>query len=536
MKKIIYLFFFIAEFIFAQSKEEKINSIVNTYYTINHFSGSVLVAEKGKIIYEKSYGYKNASLKEKNTNNSIYRIYSTTKTFTAISILQLEEQGKLSLKDPISKYFNGYPNGNRITIENLLTHTSGIPDEGDPENTKDENSFIQFISTKQLDFIPGSKYNYSNSNYYFLGFIIYKVSGRPYDEYILENILKPLQMNSSYFNYEKLTNLNKAKGYEFLVKDKFVEAPIYKYNHPQAAGALCSTIHDLFLYYEGLKNYTILKKETLDKAITPFNDNHYGYGWEIDTLFNKTIVGHSGGGDGFHSRFLRVLDDDICVIVLGNSDNSDVFPISYKIIQVMLDKPFDLPSTKTIDKKELKNLEGVYSNPEVNIYVKNNNGLLQFYDNQGGFANLLYEKPYTYYTNNADGSKVRNVFEKDKTGKIISTKIYFPNGKILDAKKISSYINWGIVGSATPNNWNGPDIKLVQKDKKKKLLIAENIQLKKGEFKFRVNNEWVFDLGIKENNNLIKYGENCKVEDGIYTIILDFTDEMHPKYNLKKIK
>ncbi|WP_313003784.1 serine hydrolase domain-containing protein [Chryseobacterium gleum] len=206
--------------LFSQ-KSKRLEQLFATYDQAGLFSGSVLIAEKGKIIFEKSYGYRNAPKKEKNTNNSIYRVYSTTKMFTAAVIFQLAEQGKLSLNDKLSKYYPDFPKGDSITIANLLSHTPGIPNETGSENTVDEETFIKYISAKPFNFSPGKKWDYSNSGYYILGYIIKKVTGLNYDKVIENNILKPLKMEHSGFSFNKLTDENKAFGMNFyLITDQ----------------------------------------------------------------------------------------------------------------------------------------------------------------------------------------------------------------------------------------------------------------------------------------------------------------------------
>jgi len=272
--------------LFSQ-KSKKLEQLFSTYEKAGLFSGSVLIAEKGKIIFEKSYGYKNAPKKIKNTNNSLYRVFSTTKMFTATVLFQLEEQGKLSLNDKLSKYYPDFPKGESITLANLLSHTSGIPNDTNSEYTVDEETFLKYISAKPLNFSPGKDWDYSNSGYYILGYIIKKMTGLNYDKVIENNILKPLKMNHSGFNFNTVTDENKAFGYEFLSDNRSNEALRFKTDHPFGAGAMYSTVKDLFKFNEALKNYTILKKETIDKAFTPYLKDHYGLGFQISNVFDK---------------------------------------------------------------------------------------------------------------------------------------------------------------------------------------------------------------------------------------------------------
>ncbi|WP_347218557.1 serine hydrolase domain-containing protein [Chryseobacterium sp.] len=248
---------------FFSQKTKQLEKLLAAYDQAGKFNGTILVAEKGKIIFEKSYGYKNGPKKEKNTNNSLYRIFSTTKMFTATVILKLEEEGKLSINDKLSKYYPNFPKGDSITVANLLSHTSGIPNETGSENTVDEETFIKFISSKPLNFSPGKQWDYSNSGYYILGYIIKKASGMNYDKAIESYILKPLQMNHTGFHFNTVTDENKAFGYDFLTDHMSNEAFRFKTDHPFAAGAMYSTVEDLFKFNESFKSNTILKKATI---------------------------------------------------------------------------------------------------------------------------------------------------------------------------------------------------------------------------------------------------------------------------------
>lgn len=251
MKQILVaLLFVISQSAVLAQKNAVIDDLLSSYEKINQFSGSVLVAEKGKVIFEKSYGYRNAVKKEKNTNNSKYRIYSTTKVFTTIVILKLQEQGKLSLEDKLSKYFPSYTKGDSITIRNMVSHTSGIPET---EESNNEEELLKQLLTKPLDFSVDTKWSYCNTNFYLLGYIIQKVTGQSYEEVIADMILKPFQMTHSGFHFNDLKDENKALGYEFIVGENSNEALRFKSDHPYSAGAMYSTVEDLYKLIDNLR-------------------------------------------------------------------------------------------------------------------------------------------------------------------------------------------------------------------------------------------------------------------------------------------
>ncbi|NIF03956.1 serine hydrolase [Chryseobacterium sp. Tr-659] len=517
--------------VFSQ-KTEQIEKLLKTYESAGQFSGSVLIAEKGKIIFEKSYGYRNGPKKEKNTNKSLYRIFSTTKMFTAIVLLKLEEQGKLSLNDKLSKYYPDFPKGDSITLANILSHTSGIPNETNSEYTVDEKTFIQYISAKPLNFSPGKKWDYSNSGYYILGYIIRKVTGLNYDKAIENYILKPLQMADTGFHFNSVTNKNKAFGYEFLSTHLSNEALRFKTDHPFAAGAMYSTIEDLFTFNEALKNDKILKKETLDKAFTPYLNDHYGLGFDTSDLFGKKRVGHDGGGPGYRSRYYRVLNDDICLIVLSNSNLSHTDFIIPQIESILYDKPYSIPKTGKPDAQNQKKLAGIYSDGNTTFFVDSIDGLLIFREKNYSQYSLLPISDTLYQLD----KNFTFTFQPDETGAINSLVIHFRDGTVKTGKRITGNISWGMIGDATPSGWDGKDIPLQTDAKNPDLYFLNNCTLKKGGFKFRADNDWSYNFGLNnDGKDIAMDAYNFQIEeDGSYDIVLDMTNKVKPHYSIKK--
>ncbi|RQO36682.1 serine hydrolase [Chryseobacterium sp. KBW03] len=519
--------------LFSQ-KSKQLEQLFTTYEKAGLFSGSVLIAEKGKIIFEKSYGYRNAPKKQKNTNNSLYRVFSTTKMFTATVILQLEEQGKLSLNDKLSKYYPDFPKGDSITLANLLSHTSGIPNDTNSEYTVDEETFIKYISAKPLSFSPGKDWDYSNSGYYILSYIIKKVSGLNYDQAIENYILKPLKMDHSGFHFNIVTDENKALGYEFLSDKRSNEALRFKTDHPFGAGAMYSTVGDLFKFNEALKNYTILKKETLEKAFTPYLKDHYGLGFQISSVFGKKRVGHDGGGPGYRSRYYRVLEDDICLIVISNSELSHTHFIIPQVENIVYNKPYTIPPVVKVSQEDLKKLEGVYSTENSNFYITATDGQLIF--KEGGYSrNSLLPVSNTSFQLD---DKFTCTFQPDQNGKINTVVIHFWDGTVKTAKRNTNTSSWGIIGNATPIGWDGKDkdIPLQTDPKNPTIYFLKNYKLNKGNFKFRYNNDWGYNLGLNNDGKSVAFDayDFPIPEDGVYDIVLDMTNTVQPQYSIKK--
>ena len=255
---------------YAQSKADQIDALVSMYHGYNQFTGSVLVSENGKVIYKKGFGFANRTTNTPNQPDTRHRLASVTKQFTAMAIMQLAAEGKLSLHAPITTYLPSYPakTGNQISIHHLLTHTSGIPNYTSFENDRDimgksmtPSEIVQLFSGSALEFTPGAQFAYSNSGYLLLGHIIETVTGKSYAQVLQDRIFTPLKMNDS--GYDRANDLakNKAVGYDQTGSDfhvsQFIDMSI-----PHAAGALYSSVEDMHLWNEALYTEKLLPKNT----------------------------------------------------------------------------------------------------------------------------------------------------------------------------------------------------------------------------------------------------------------------------------
>ena len=303
---------FLVASVFAQDVA-KLDELLSTWSNQYKFNGSVLVSHKGKVLLDKGYGLRNAGDKTANDQNSIYQIGSITKQFTATVILKLQEEKKLNVADKLSKYFPGYPKGDSITIEHLLTHTSGIYSyTNDPafmqnEVTKPSNreKMMALFKDKPLNFSPGAQWDYSNSAYMLLGYIIEDVAKMPYEKAVRRYIFTPLGMTHSGFDFTHLSSKDKATGYFRLTKEKNEPAPIVDSSVSYSAGAIYSSTGDLYKWHQSLQNNSVIKKASKEKAQTPVM-NKYGYGWAIDTVAGKKTFGHGGGIHGFNTNMVCI--------------------------------------------------------------------------------------------------------------------------------------------------------------------------------------------------------------------------------------
>ena len=387
MKKIFVLVavLFVVHFSFAQG--DKLDALIDAYAKLYKFNGSALVAKNGVILLNKGYGYRNATDKVANNEQTIFQLGSVTKQFTSAVILKLQEEKKLSVSDKLSKYFPGYPKGDSITIEQLLTHTSGIYNYTNDgkfmanEVTKSANRemMMALFKDKPLDFSPGSSWSYSNSGYSLLGYIIEAVSKKSYEQAVRKYIFTPLKMTHSGFDFTHLKSNEKAIGYFKLNDKEKVEAPIVDSSVSFSAGAIYSTIGDLYLWHKALQKNSILSREQQEKAYTPVK-NRYGYGWSIDSIEGKRRVSHGGGIHGFITTIARVPEDDICIVLLSNASNTTVGEISKSIFAILYGKEYELPKERTeikLPEEKLKEYVGEYElNKDLHVVISLKEGAL----------------------------------------------------------------------------------------------------------------------------------------------------------------
>lgn len=334
----------------SQDTPQKIDALLKAYLNLNKFSGTLLVACQGKVIIEKGYGVRDAEKGALNDDSTIFQIGSLTKEFTSAVILKLVEQKKIRLSDKLNKFYPGFPKGDSITIEHLLTHTAGIQDA-----TKSMGSFsiavmpgseqgmLDQLKRMPPEAMPGKTFRYSNLGYALLGYIIAKVTHKPYEQAVREMIFGPLNMQNSGFDFAGLKNTNKARGYMALSALEQKESVVADSSELFAAGAMYSTVEDLYKWHQGLQSGRIVSKAMLSRAYTPVKEK-YGYGWSIDSVYNKLTVGHTGGMLGFRAKMVRIPEDDLFIILLGNRfDDPYLEAISRSILAIIYQQPYVLP-------------------------------------------------------------------------------------------------------------------------------------------------------------------------------------------------
>ena len=324
--------FFVSHACFAQSSsiEKQLDDLFTSRFLPSNAGCAVLISNHGKILYRKAFGKADLELNVPMKPEHVFRIGSITKQFTAVAILQLVEKGIIGLKDDITKFIPDYPtHGYSITIENLLSHTSGIknmPESRDMNFGTKAVAPLEIMTTfkdEPMDFEPGTKHSYSNSGYIILGYIIEKASGLKYDAYLVKNIFTPANMRHAYYDDPIKMIPNRIGGYQQTSDTSSLNADYVNPSIPYAAGALIMTVDDLLSWHQALIANKLLKSETLKLAQTPFTLKdgtkvNYGFGWDLSDLYGSASIAHSGSISGFASMEIYLPGEDVFIAFLSN--------------------------------------------------------------------------------------------------------------------------------------------------------------------------------------------------------------------------
>jgi CubicO group peptidase (beta-lactamase class C family) len=313
---------------------EKIQEVVEEYVSRGHFNGSIMIAQKDRIIYKGSFGYANIETNDSIISSTLFPICSLTKQFTSTAIMILKEKGKLSINDKIGKYLEVPPTVHNIPIKNLMNMTSGIYNYWENDVISNKDSILKFhYESEALYFPTNTKYHYNNSNYVFLGLLIESISGMTYNEFLTKHIFEPAGMSNT-FLYEG-TKYNKAIGYDenWNTNDYLITT---------TDGGIISTINDLLLWDKALTKNTIITKETKNRMFKPMElENgeliNYGFGWDLRenqvSLFSqlfgskRKIVSHTGSLAGFAAYNQYDTNNDIYFIILSNQKRPELFDL-----------------------------------------------------------------------------------------------------------------------------------------------------------------------------------------------------------------
>jgi D-alanyl-D-alanine carboxypeptidase len=389
---------------------------------------AVLVMKDGVPLLRKGYGLANLELGVPIRPEMVFRIGSITKQFTAVGILMLVKEGKLALDDEITKFLPDYPTqGQRITVENLLTHTSGIQSYTDMPSwlalwRKDFTvpGLVDLFKNEPMRFKPGEKWEYDNSGYILLGAIVEKVSGMSYPDFVRRRIFEPLGMKHSSYGADEPIVPGRVAGYE--KRDQgFVNTTYLSMTQPYAAGSLLSSVDDLALWDAALYTDKLVPRALLERAWTPYrlqngSSTGYGYGWGIWQYEGHRVVQHDGGINGFATSAMRLPDDRVYVTVLSNCPGLEPSPseLALKLAALAIGRPFREPVPVKVAAQILDRHVGIYKIDEKQTRVVQRDGDHLVTQRTGGARAEAYPLSETEFFYRETPDRIR--FLRDEKG------------------------------------------------------------------------------------------------------------------------
>jgi len=413
----------------------------------DHFSGSVLIARDGKVLFSRGYGMANLELDVPNTPETKFRLGSITKQFTAAAILLLQQEGKLNVQDKLKKHVPDAPAAwDEITIHHLLTHTSGIPNY---------TSFPEFLKTlpvrvtlkeliakfrdRPLDFKPGEKHQYSNSGYVVLGQVIENVAGQGYASFLGAKIFGPLGMKDTGYDNAGTILKHRASGYTRRLGIVLTNCDYVDMSIPHAAGALYSTVEDLVKWDQALYSDGLLDAKSREAMFTPFKDN-YAYGWVVDRRFGRPRHVHGGGIMGFVTMLTRFPEEKLLVVALSNLEGAPVGPVANDLAAIALGKRYVIPREPVAAKLEPASLDryaGAYEatlpDGKIVLTTISRDGTRLFFQLGGGSKAVLTPESETLFYARANDSEVR--FAEDGKAGAVTQFSFIREGEEITAKR-----------------------------------------------------------------------------------------------------
>ncbi|NII84458.1 serine hydrolase domain-containing protein [Pedobacter sp. SG908] len=335
----------------AQKLNNRVDSLITTVLKDKEGPGGVfMIAQRGKMIYQKAFGKANLELGVNLTPENVFQLGSMTKQFTAVAVLMLEQGGKLSVTDPISKYITDYPAGDKITIHQLLTHTSGIKDFTQikslgsiAQKEMTPKMMVDFFKNEPVDFAPGERFEYNNSGYVLLGYLIELVSGERYEDFIKKYIFDQVGMSHSYYASDRRVINQRAYGYQ-KKENTYVNKTAISFSVPFSSGSLMSTVADLLKWQNALNQNKLLNASETKKMFSSYKLNNgkmlsYGYGWHLKDIDGIATREHGGSIFGFKTMGVYIPSEDIYVVGLSNCDCNSPTELIRNIAKLAITKP-----------------------------------------------------------------------------------------------------------------------------------------------------------------------------------------------------
>lgn len=396
-----------------KTKQDNLDNLFSTLAEKKQFNGTILVAEKGEIIYKEAFGFADFKTERKLTSHSIFDLASVSKAFTAMGVIILQEQGKLSYDDPVKNYIPELPYPG-ITIRHLLQHTSGLPDymsfflkQGDRSKFVTNKDVLDMLKKYQppVRFQPNEQWEYGNTGYILLALLTERVSGMSYADFLQTEIFQPLGMqHTRVYNrrYSREIIEDYAYGHVYSAESNTYELPdhvpsvdyVVFLDGVQGDGAISSNVDDMLRWDRALYTDKLVKKTTLEEAFRPVKLNNqetfdYGFGWLLPKdQTGGRIVSHSGGWPGYHTYFIRYIDADKTIICLNNIEQDTAFEqmILAEVDNILFERPYTIPASPPAEEAAVEIDTTVYSqytgtyqlSPETEIEVTQKEARLFF--------------------------------------------------------------------------------------------------------------------------------------------------------------
>jgi CubicO group peptidase (beta-lactamase class C family) len=417
---------------FAQAAAS-VDRYISQLMRSNEPGGAVIVVKDEKVIFRKAYGMASLELGVRMEPEMIFFIGSLTKQFTAVAAVRLAEKGRLALTDSIGKYFPDFPGSERIQIRHLLAHTSGIKDyiplpdfHSRMREDLSNADVLKIVKKESLEFLPGEKFSYSNSNFALVGAIIEKVTGQSYEQFLRESILIPTGLDHTQIidNAKVIPGL--VNGYE-LIEGEIRRAGMMSYSYLHAAGGLSANIDDLAKWNNAVFGGQIISRASLAECLSPQKLNNgessgMGMGWFVDTLYGKTVVYHGGGIYGFVNHTLFLPEVNLYVAVLRNFINrsTDTRRIAEAVAGIILGEHVlpQTPETIALPPEQLSRYVGVYTFDDGSVRrVMLIGGRLYYGIDEKRKVEILPESPAKFHQ---PGGRVQLEFRFDDEGEVLS--------------------------------------------------------------------------------------------------------------------
>ena len=395
--------------------DQEMETFLQAHLATGEFMGTVLVARGDEILHGGGYGMANLEHDMPNTLQTVFRLASLTKPFTAAAVLQLQEQGLLDVNDTVDHYLPDYPHGGEITINQLLNHTSGTPDYEflrpsmtfrDPVSL---DELIDIFADLPLDFPPGSQWNYSNSGYAVLTAIIETVSGQNYADYLVQHIFRPLGMDSTGYEDSDAILPHRAAGYT-LEGTIYHNSEFFDISNAAGAGGVVSTVLDMYKWDRALYSDNVLSEASREAFFTPTaiiaEGIGYAYGGAVMEEPGRKYILFNGEINGFFATSIRYSDEELCVVVLSNLENPSAQAVAQGLVAIAFGDPYELPGQRTaitVDPALYEKYVGSYRvNPNLTLSVTSEGGHLFVQPTDQPRIEIFPESETNYFVKEVD--------------------------------------------------------------------------------------------------------------------------------------